>query len=98
MFTDPHKVPPGAILVSSEIELKLQDSIRQILKDSPSTVSQEAGFIPSGTVPDYKYMIAVVDRVRGDEDSDNSSNSAGDLAEAKNWRKAPLSIAPSKLP
>jgi phosphonate transport system substrate-binding protein len=76
LFTDPHKVPPGSILISSEIELKLQESIRQILKDSPSTVSQEAGFIPSGTVPDYKYMIAVVDRVRSIFPADQAQTAA----------------------
>ena len=76
LFTDPHKVPPGSILVSSAVELKLQESIRQLLIDSPSTVFQDAGFIPNGTVPDYKYMIAVVDRVRSIFPADQAQTAA----------------------
>ncbi len=76
LFTDPHKVPTGSILISSSIEMNLQESIRQILKDSPSTVSQEAGFIPTGTVADYKYMIAVVDRVRSIFPADQAQTAA----------------------
>jgi phosphonate transport system substrate-binding protein len=64
LFTDPHRIPTGAILISSTVEAKRQDAIRQVLKDTPSTIAREASFIPTGTVPDYKYMISVVDRVR----------------------------------
>jgi phosphonate transport system substrate-binding protein len=63
LFVDRHKVPAGAILVSSKVELKLQDSIRQILQSTPPIIAQKAGFIPQGVVPDYKYMVSVVDRV-----------------------------------
>ncbi len=64
LFTDPHKVPAGVLLISPGIEIKQQDLMRQILKDTPSTIAQAAGLIPNGTIPDYKYMISVVDRVR----------------------------------
>jgi phosphonate transport system substrate-binding protein len=64
LVTDPHRVPNGAILISSTVEAKRQDTIRQVIKDTPSTIAREASFIPTGTVPDYKYMISVVDRVR----------------------------------
>lgn len=76
VFTDPHKVPTGAILASSAVEVQLQESIRRILKDSPSTISQEAGFIPSGEIPDYKYMISVVDRVRSIFPADQAQTAA----------------------
>ena len=76
LFTDPHKVPTGAILVSASVDLKLQESIRRVLKNSPSTISQEAGFIPSGTVADYKYMISVVDRVRSIFPADQAQTAA----------------------
>ncbi len=64
LFVDAHKVPTGAILISPNVELKRQESIRQIFKDAPSAIAREAGFVPGGTVPDYRYMISVVDRVR----------------------------------
>lgn len=64
VFVDRHRVPAGAILVSPDIELKLQDSIHQVLQNTPALIARQAGFIPQGTVPDYKYMVSVVKRVR----------------------------------
>jgi phosphonate transport system substrate-binding protein len=76
LFVDPHKVPTGSILVSSTIEVKLQDSIRQMFKNAPSTIAQAAGFIPTGTVPDYQYTIAVIDRVRSIFPADQAKTAA----------------------
>lgn len=64
LFTDSHRVPTGAILISSSVEVKRQETIRQVLKDTPSTIARAASFVPTATVPDYKYMISVVERVR----------------------------------
>jgi phosphonate transport system substrate-binding protein len=64
LFTDSHTVPSGVVLISPNIERNLQESLRKILEDTPSLVAQEVGFIPTGTVPDYKYMISVVKRVQ----------------------------------
>ncbi len=72
VFTDRHKVPAGAILVSPDVELKLQDSIHQILQNTPDLIARQAGFIPQGTVPDYKYMVSVVKRVRAILPTDRS--------------------------
>ncbi len=76
LFTDTHQVPMGVILISPTIESKLQESIRQILKDTPSTISREVGSIPTGTVPDYKYTISVVERVRSIFAADGSQTAA----------------------
>jgi phosphonate transport system substrate-binding protein len=76
LFTDRHKVPAGAILVSPNIELKRLDAIHQILKSAPSTIAQKAGFIPQGIVPDYEYTISVVDRVRSIFPGDRSQATA----------------------
>lgn len=72
MFADRHKVPVGAILVSPDVELKLQDSIHQVFQNTPALIARQAGFIPQGTVPDYKYMVSVVDRVRSILPTDRS--------------------------
>ena len=53
VFADRHKVPVGAILVSPDVELKLQDSIHQVFQNTPALIARQAGFIPQGTVPDY---------------------------------------------
>lgn len=76
LFADTHKVPPGLVLVSSSVERNLQESIRQILKDTPSPIAQEVGLVPTGPVPDYKYMIAVVARVRSIFAADPSPTAA----------------------
>ncbi|WP_373547728.1 phosphate/phosphite/phosphonate ABC transporter substrate-binding protein [Chamaesiphon sp.] len=72
VFVDRHRVPAGAILVSPDIELKLQDSIHQVLQNTPALIARQAGFIPQGTVPDYKYMVSVVKRVRSILPTDRS--------------------------
>jgi phosphonate transport system substrate-binding protein len=64
LFTDNHAVPPGVVLISPTIEGNLQHSLRKIIEETPSLVAQEVGFIPTGNVPDYKYMISVVKRVQ----------------------------------
>ncbi|MBD2439289.1 phosphate/phosphite/phosphonate ABC transporter substrate-binding protein [Nostoc sp. FACHB-110] len=64
LYTDPHYVPPGVVLIGSNVESKRQEYIRKIMSDFPSEVTQEAGYIPNATIPDYKYMISVVERVQ----------------------------------
>jgi phosphonate transport system substrate-binding protein len=76
LFVDPHKVPTGAILVSPTVDVKLQKSILEILKNAPSTIAQESGFIPNGTIPDYHYTISVIDRVRSIFPADQAKTAA----------------------
>ncbi|AGY59246.1 phosphate/phosphite/phosphonate ABC transporter substrate-binding protein [Gloeobacter kilaueensis] len=64
LAADEHFVPAGVLLIGPNIERNRQDQLRQILKDTPSPLAQEAGFIPNGSLPDYSYMFSVVDRVR----------------------------------
>lgn len=64
LFTDPHPIPPGAILISPTLDLNGQESIRKILSEMSSVMAEEVGFVTNAPVPDYKYMISVVERVR----------------------------------
>lgn len=64
LYTDPHNVPLGVVLISPAIESDRQEYIRQAMSEVPSVIAQETGYIPTGQVPDYSYMIAVVERVR----------------------------------
>lgn len=63
LYTDPHSVPPGVILIGPTIESKSQEQIRRVMSEAPSALAQEAGYISDGSLPDYQYMIAVVERV-----------------------------------
>lgn len=64
LFADPHRVPSGAVLISSTLDRDHQETIRKILSEMPSVLAQEAGFITNAPVPNYQYMISVVERVR----------------------------------
>lgn len=64
LFTDPHPIPPGALLISPTIDANTQEAIRKVLKEVPSVMAEEVGFVTNAPVPDYKYMVSVVERVR----------------------------------
>lgn len=63
LFTDQHRVPPGVVLLSPTIDLNVQESLRRVIANTPSQIASEVGLVPAGTLPDYKYMISVVERV-----------------------------------
>ena len=46
------------------VEGNRQEQIRKVMSEAPSTLAQEAGYVTNGSLPDYRYMIAVVERVR----------------------------------
>ncbi|MFN6572676.1 phosphate/phosphite/phosphonate ABC transporter substrate-binding protein [Dendronalium sp. ChiSLP03b] len=64
LYTDPHYVPPGVVLIGSSVERNRQEYIRKVMSQISSVLAQEVGYVPNGKVPDYKYMIDVVDRVK----------------------------------
>jgi phosphonate transport system substrate-binding protein len=64
LFTDTHSVPSGVVLIAPNIPQQRQEEILKILNDTPSMIANEAGFVPHAPVPNYKYMISVVERVR----------------------------------
>jgi phosphonate transport system substrate-binding protein len=64
LFKDPHSIPPGVVLVGPSVERKNQEYIRRVLNEFPSSLAQDVGYVPNGTVPDYGYMIEVVERVK----------------------------------
>lgn len=64
LYTDPHNIPPGSVLVGPTVERNLQEQIRKVMKAASPDIAQAAGYIPNANVPDYKYLIQVVERVR----------------------------------
>ncbi|OUL29200.1 PhnD/SsuA/transferrin family substrate-binding protein [Nostoc sp. 106C] len=64
LYTDPHYVPPGVVLIGPNIERNRQEYIRKVMSEFPSSLAQEVGYIPNGNIPDYQYMISVVERVK----------------------------------
>ncbi len=76
LYNDPHKVPPGVVLVSPSVDRTLQESVRKVLSETPSVIAAQAGFVPTGAIPDYQYMISVVDRVRSIFPADRDEGTA----------------------
>ncbi|QIR41057.1 phosphate/phosphite/phosphonate ABC transporter substrate-binding protein [Tolypothrix sp. PCC 7910] len=64
LYTDPHYVPPGVVLIGPNVERNRQEYIRKAMSDFPSVLAQEVGYVPNGKIPDYQYMISVVERVK----------------------------------
>lgn len=64
LFSDFHDVPPGAVLIGSTVERNREKYIRKFMNETPAVLAQEVGYLPNGPVPDYQYMISVVERVR----------------------------------
>jgi len=63
VYTDPHYVPSGIVLLEPTIESNSQEQIRKVMREAPSAIAQEVGYVPNGRLPNYQYMIAVVKRV-----------------------------------
>jgi phosphonate transport system substrate-binding protein len=64
LFTDPHYVPSGVVLIGPNVERNRQAYIHKVMNDLPSVLAQEVGYVPNGTIPDYQYMSSVVERVK----------------------------------
>jgi phosphonate transport system substrate-binding protein len=63
LYKDPHYVPLGVVLAGASLELNRQQHIHKIMSEFPSILANEVGYVPNGELPDYRYMIAVVERV-----------------------------------
>ncbi len=81
LFTDQHRVPPGVLLLSPTVDLNLQESLRRLIADTPSQIASGVGLVPTGSLPDYKYMISVVERVNSIFPAEQVQNGASLLAQ-----------------
>jgi phosphonate transport system substrate-binding protein len=57
-------IPPGGVLVSPAIAPDLVQRIVDAMKSAPPNLVQSAGYIANAPVPNYEFMIKVVERVR----------------------------------
>ena len=64
LYTDSHPVPASSILLAPTVDRTYQNRITQAMNDAPPDVVQQAGYVPNALVPNYEYMISVVERVR----------------------------------
>ncbi len=64
LFTDTHPVPSGVVLIANSIKKYRQEEILHTLNNTPSAIANQVGLILNTPVPNYNYMISVVERVR----------------------------------
>lgn len=64
LHTSSKGVPSGAVLLSPTIESSQAEIIANAMKSASPAIMQEAGYIPNAPIPDYKFLIKVVERVR----------------------------------
>ncbi len=57
-------IPPGAVLLGPTIERNLQEQITQAMRSAPPAIADDAGYLPTAPLPNYRTMIQVVERVR----------------------------------
>lgn len=74
LFIDPHPIPAAALLMSPNTERA--DELRQILRQIDAVTAQEIGAVTNAAVPDYQYLISVVDRVRSIFPGDTEANAS----------------------
>jgi phosphonate transport system substrate-binding protein len=63
LFNDAHEVPSGAILASPELSQERRSQISEALSEVSGAIAASAGYIPNASVPNYQYLIKVVERV-----------------------------------
>ena len=65
LYTDSHLAPPSVILLAPTVDRTYQERIITAMKkDIPPDLVQEAGYVTHASVPNYEYMISVVERVK----------------------------------
>ncbi len=64
LFSDPHNIPPGLVLAGPTVERNLLSEIHQVMRSASPDLARSAGYLPNAKVPNYDYLIKVVERVR----------------------------------
>ncbi|MGF1479989.1 MAG: phosphate/phosphite/phosphonate ABC transporter substrate-binding protein [Cyanophyceae cyanobacterium] len=57
-------IPPGVVLLGPTVERNRQEHLVNVMKEAPSSVIGDAGYVPTTTVPDYEQFIQLVEKVR----------------------------------
>jgi phosphonate transport system substrate-binding protein len=64
LHTSTQDIPSGLVLLAPTVERNQGEIIANAMKSASPSIIQEAGYIPNVAIPDYKFLIKVVERVR----------------------------------
>jgi len=63
LYTDSHEVPSGAILANPNLDPQPLEQLKSALSNVSGAIASSAGYLPNAPIPDYEYLIEVVNRV-----------------------------------
>jgi phosphonate transport system substrate-binding protein len=56
-------IPPGLVLLGPTVERNLQQEIERALRDAPSEITADAGYVPTAEIPNYSQFTELVKKV-----------------------------------
>ncbi len=57
-------VPAGVVLVGPGVDANQQEQIKQVMTQATASMVEDAGYLPTATVPDYTQFVKLVEKVR----------------------------------
>lgn len=57
-------VPTGAVLLGPTVERNQEQQIRAAMREAPSSIAGDTGYIPNAKLPNYQQFIQIVEKVR----------------------------------
>lgn len=57
-------VPPGVVLLGPTIDRNQEQQIKAAMSEAPSSITDDAGYIPNAQLPNYEQLIQIVEKVR----------------------------------
>ena len=57
-------IPPGVVLLAPTVERNREQQIQRAMKEAPSHIAADAGYVPSAKIPNYQQFIKLVEKVR----------------------------------
>lgn len=57
-------VPPGVVLLGPTVDRNQEEQIKAAMREAPSSIAADAGYIPNAKLPDYEEFIQIVEKVR----------------------------------
>lgn len=57
-------IPPGVVLLGPTVDRNRQEQIVKVMKEAPSSLIGDAGYVPTTTIPNYEQFVKLVEKVR----------------------------------
>lgn len=56
-------IPPGLVLLGPTVERNLQEQIEQAMRNAPSDITADTGYVPTAPLPNYSLFTELVNKV-----------------------------------